>query len=220
MISNIIKFIVSIFLLIVSVLLFALWLILGTILLTALIIRFISLYTIALLNSFVSGTPLIHDYTKAIEDIINMYLDTFAKILSMPKLPWQNDYNKDSTNLRALLPTEIAELKKSWAITLVVFASYIISFGFCLAIISQSGKDKQKNEYEIELKKLEGNYNQLVNEIHTYKIIISEFEKNNVNAVRILYSNKNYSINSISEFLNLTPEKIREIINENNIIKK
>lgn len=216
MIVKIIKLIVSGFLLIVALLLFSLWLVLGTLLLVAMIIRFISLYTIALLNSFVSSTPLTQDYSKAIEEVIDMYLDTYGKILSMPTLPWKDTSEKHNNNLRALLPNEITELKKSWAITLVVFISYIFAFGLSFAYLTHKENKELKAQYEIKIAKTAEKYRDALK----FKQVNEELNEKIANAVNDLYVNKRYSIGSISGFFNTTPDEIRKIIDANNIKRK
>ena len=56
-----------------------------------------------MLNSFVSGTSLTHDYTKAIDDVIDMYLKTYSKIISMPMLPWLKVEDSSASDFRLLL---------------------------------------------------------------------------------------------------------------------
>lgn len=214
MIKIIIKIIVSIFLSVVSIVLFALWLLFGTLMLIALILRLISLYTIALLNSFVSSTPLTYNYTKAIEDVIDMYISTYIKILNMPLLPWRPFTEKENSSFRALLDSEIYELKKSWAITLIVFISYVVSFSFSLALINSKKEEKIRKIYEPELTELK-------TELFKYQTLNTDNGVNvidlKVHIIRSLYSNWKWNISSIAEVLNTQTEQVAEIIEKYNI---
>lgn len=134
-IQSIVKTIVTIFMIMASIILFCCWAVLGSLLLFTLILRIIILYTIALSNAFISGTNLTHDYSSAIEDIIKIYIGTYARILSMPKLTWKALAHTEQISFEALLSEELEELKKSWVITIIIFLSYTLSFGISLAIL-------------------------------------------------------------------------------------
>jgi hypothetical protein len=216
MIVYIIKFIVSIFLFIVSIILFVLWLFLGSIFLIAMIIRLISLYTIALLNSFVSGNPLTHDYVKAIEDIIDMYLKTYVKIFTMCKLPWLNVNIIEKSNLRSLLSTEIHELKKSWAITLIVFVSYTASFGVSLAVIAHKDNDELKHAYELKIERIQEDLNKAELQNDEFDKTITKLTNQRIRLVSDLYR-RNYTIKEIALYMYTTPAEIQEFIDNNNI---
>ncbi|MGE4290523.1 MAG: hypothetical protein AB7E36_17750 [Salinivirgaceae bacterium] len=220
MITNFIKFIVSVFLSIVATILIVLWLGFGTLLLIALLIRLISLYTIALLNSFTSGVPLIHDYPKAIEEAIDMYISTYRKLLSLPLLPWkQTQLNEDNNKLRALLPTELDELKKSWAITVIVFASYILSLSMGMAYYIQRNNHNADSKYQPQIVAITDtlkNY-QLANYLMSQDL--QSAKQQQIVTISNLYRYWNYSIISISKIMGISPEEVRQIIEENDISK-
>jgi len=139
MIRLIVNIIVTIFLFIVSAILTILWLAIGTLYLIVMLLRIISLYTIALINSFISGTPLTYDYNKAIEEIVGNYINAYFRIWKLPLSPWTKAPSTSNSNLRGLLDSERAELKKSWLVTTIVFISYILSFGYSLAYLANKG---------------------------------------------------------------------------------
>ena len=214
MIAKIIKAIASVFFAVVALILFFLWLLVGTLLLIALLIRLIALYTIALLNSFVSGTPLIHDYTKAIEEVIDMYLNTYVKIINMPKLPWIPIPDSDTNTLRALLSTELAELKKSWIITVIVFLSYICSFGFGIAILIHVDNNKAKKKFESEINLIKRDFQESNKKVIELESILLEYNEDRIKTISILYCEKRYSVKSIARFLNVSQDVVRKIIKE------
>ena len=216
MIKPIIKSIVSTFLSAVSIVLFLLWLLFGSLVLLALIIRLISLYTIALLNSFVSSTPITYNYTKAIEDVIDMYINTYIKILSIPLLPWKPFQEKDNSSFRALLDSEMYELKKSWAITLIVFVSYILSFSFSLAMITSKKEEKINKVYETEVSNLKA-------DLSKYEVLSSDNEAKyidlKVQIITSLYKERRWRVETISKVMDLPLEQVIDIIDKNNITR-
>lgn len=219
MIANIIKTITSGFFLVVAIILFGLWLIFGTLLLVSLIIRLIALYTIALMNSFVSGTTLTQDYPKAIDEVIDKYLAAYIKILSMPLLPWLDIQISEGDSFRSLLQTEMAELRKSWAITILVFFSYIFCFGASLALLVYQGNAQINGAYEEKIGEMKNRFS----EVEIQKIQLeSEIQKNHkekIEAIRTLYQARNYSVSSIAEILSSSREDVMKILEENDITR-
>jgi hypothetical protein len=214
MIKLLIKIIVSTFLSAVSIVLFSLWLLFGTIVLLALIIRLISLYTIALLNSFISSTPLCYNYTKAIEDVIDMYINTFIKILNIPILPWRPITENDNNTFRALLNTEIYELKKSWAITLIVFVSYVLSFGFSLAWIISEKEEKISEKYETELLETRSNLEKYITLSNTTETKVIDMK---LQIIKSLYCERKWNTRSISKVLDISPDEVDQLIEKYDI---
>lgn len=226
MVVKTIKSIVSLFLFLVAVLLSFIWLVLGTLFLFVTLIRFIALYTIALINSFISGNPVTHNYMTAIEEIINMYVNTYAKIFSMPTLPWSDDQNDKGEQLRALLPSEINELKKSWAVTLAVFISYLGFLGSTTAMLIYRDNYNLKKEYEPKIQSL-NNQIQNANEIKEkyestidkYKLSSKKEVKRKIKTISKLYKERGYSIRSISEIMGINYAETKKFITDNNITR-
>ncbi|GAG30708.1 unnamed protein product [marine sediment metagenome] len=210
-ITFIVKIIITTFLTVVTLFLFVLWLIFGTLLLIALLIRLVSLYTIALLNSFISATPLTQDYTIAIEDVINMYINIFSKILSMPQLPWIPLSNISNKGFRALLPTEMQEIKKSWAITLVVFVSYIFSLGISSSFFVN---EAYKNKFESKINFLNDSINDLVMTHNKTMINIMTEKDKETRIIQDLRSDYRFRILSIAELFEISQDSVNQIINE------
>lgn len=217
MVTIFIKSLVSVILTGVALILTVLWFLFGTILLFTLIIRLIALYTIALLNSFVSGNPILYDYTKAIEEVVDTYLNTYIKILRMPLMPWEEAVNQNENNLKKLLSTEMYELRKSWIITVVVFLTYTFSFGLGIAHLTFKENKNLKEKHFHELESATKQIQNLQNTKLEYKTIIEQKERNQLHAIKTLYVEKRYSVKSISRFLNIPYNKVEEVISEKNI---
>jgi len=147
----IIKLIVTVFFLVIAAILIVLWSIIGTILLPAVLIRVIALYTMSLLNSFVSGGTSNHDYSKAIDDVLKMYLNGFIRIIKLPSYPWITTEDTEHVSFKSLLPSEVSEIKKSWLITMLVFLSYTISFGVSLAFLFYRENLKKEDFIQMQL---------------------------------------------------------------------
>jgi hypothetical protein len=157
MINIITKSIATLFLFVVSVIVFFLWLSFGTIMLIALLLRLISLYTISLLTSFISGTQPKQDYIHAIEASIDTYISRFVKIINMPRLPWLPLQPDAITEVGQILQLELETIKKNWIISIAVFLSYIISAGSSTAFIiyktnGLNSFSERRSEKNIELK--------------------------------------------------------------------
>jgi hypothetical protein len=174
MIPKIIKVIITVFLVAVCVSLIMLWLVFGTILLITLLFRLIVLYTIALLNNSVSGTPLTHDYNTAINEVVEMYIDKYIKFIAIPKLPWVEIESSSNKGFKAISLKELEMLKKSWIITIIVFISYLVSFSLPLALVVS--KNKKMDEQQIQ------------NEINSYKSEIKIEMDSMLNELEIMRS--------------------------------
>jgi len=211
MIAKIIKTLVSAFLTVVSLILFTLWLTFGTVLLIVWLIRLISLYTIALLNSFVSGSLLTHDYNKSIEEAIELYINTYKKIVNMPLLPWQPLSSDAPSSLKALLPIELDLIRKSWIISLAVFFSYIASLGISSSYLIFFGKISKSNEYAKELIQSNLKINELQNKSKELYIKISNYD----NSIYKLNKESNLSVSSLARIFNTSPDSIKLIIDKN-----
>jgi hypothetical protein len=213
MITKIIKILVSAFLLVVSIILFTLWLTFGTLLLIVWLIRLISLYTIALLNSFASGSLLTFDYNKAIEEAIELYINTYRRIMNMPLLPWQPLSSEAPGSIKALLPIELDLLKKSWIISLIVFFTYLTSLGISSTYIIFYGKMSKINLYEEELVQSSSRIDDLQkkNKILVTEIRVLRSQRNS--SVYKLSLENEYSINTLSRIFETSPDSIKLILN-------
>lgn len=183
------KCIKTVFFLIISILVILIWFTVGTLMFTALLIRVISLYTIALLNSFVSGTLPPQDYPKAIEDVIQIYINTFWEILKLPSIPWKTNEESKNAGFTAVVSNEIKDMKKNWLITFFIFASYSLSFGGSLAfLIFREDFKKEKieqirSQYEAKTGLLKQEKSQYINDFNRLRKENTDYRKQIDNAL-------------------------------------
>ncbi|WP_299547618.1 hypothetical protein [Seonamhaeicola sp.] len=147
MVTFIVKVIVTLFLFLVAAIITGFWLLFGTVYLVLMLTRIIIIYTIALINSFISGTVLKEDYNKAIEEIVNTYVFNYVKICSLPIMIWHNQLTPSNQGLKQILSIELLEIKKSWFITTTVFVSFMLSFGLCLSCLLYANNKEMIDAY-------------------------------------------------------------------------
>jgi len=157
---------------------------------------------------------LTHDYNKSIEEAIELYINTYKKIINMPLLPWQPLTTDATGSLKSLLPIELDLMKKSWIISLAVFFSYLASLGISSSYLIFYGKIAKSNKYVKELVQANANINELQNKNNELILKLNDYKTIRNNSISKLNKENNVSVYTLANIFNISPDSIRYIISK------